>query len=785
MGEVVDDGPFCICQGPDDGTPMVACDSCDEWYHLSCIGVDYNRAKEISEYVCMMCQTKQENAGAGKGDTRGGKSQAKSKKRQAASGAAGESEPPTKRAKKQLSLAGHVDEKMRSYVKTNLQTIFANVDAPEGKDADSALTLAEEVENALHALHREEELAQKHYATKFRSLYFNLKDENNYDSLLRRVLVGELLPADLVAMSTQDLANPELAHEREAAAKASLARVLKTGDGDEEDGPGRVGVYGMSVGGADETPVPPSAAPDEAAADAIGDGGKPGETDDQVDGNDSEEDPFSNKIGAIVIPSFSDFVPDEPELEDGAEAPDDFDSSAVMPPRTPDAEALDGEDDEDPADVICAAGYPRPIWSGEVKSAAAGRINGHLIHLGGPPVEGMAGTPNSTGINTISQVGRMPLEKLNKFLSDVSATSTSRKLSIALLMPQLDAGSVGAASDGSPRSIMEGASSSDKSLFSRFFSSLQSAQRAAVLKCEKGSTIKEAFVVPIPKGSKGRSSIPPWAASAMDPSFICVTPDPVLGDDTDSADPSEAFLKDDALICVFLSDRDKREKRAIMKLMSREREDEDAGRPLSLGSRRRLRVLGVLRSAKARAQTSAKASAKVSERPTGKPRGSQPPSSSTAPAVTPLPMANPGSAASKLFAALSGAPAAPSSTPASGTDAVNLLSQLKSLAATGFQPAQGGPPSWTGGQEQQRAPSGFPPSGFPPSGIPPAGMPPSGYGGPPRQEGFEDRRGYGGGGRGYDEQRGYGDSGRPGSGGGGWNQQHDSRGGYRQQDRRW
>lgn len=49
---------FCSCRGVDDGTPMVQCGTCDEWYHFRCIQLSEDDASEIMVYVCPTCQEK-------------------------------------------------------------------------------------------------------------------------------------------------------------------------------------------------------------------------------------------------------------------------------------------------------------------------------------------------------------------------------------------------------------------------------------------------------------------------------------------------------------------------------------------------------------------------------------------------------------------------------------------------------------------------------------------------------------------------------------------------------
>ena len=38
---------YCICRKPDDGTPMVCCDGCDEWYHIRCIGLHKDEVNNL------------------------------------------------------------------------------------------------------------------------------------------------------------------------------------------------------------------------------------------------------------------------------------------------------------------------------------------------------------------------------------------------------------------------------------------------------------------------------------------------------------------------------------------------------------------------------------------------------------------------------------------------------------------------------------------------------------------------------------------------------------------
>ena len=48
-----DDELYCLCRKEDDGTPMVCCDGCDEWYHIRCVKLHKDEVNNLLvKYYC-------------------------------------------------------------------------------------------------------------------------------------------------------------------------------------------------------------------------------------------------------------------------------------------------------------------------------------------------------------------------------------------------------------------------------------------------------------------------------------------------------------------------------------------------------------------------------------------------------------------------------------------------------------------------------------------------------------------------------------------------------------
>ncbi len=49
---------YCICRKPDDGTFMVGCEDCNDWFHGKCVGIKESEQGLLLRYICPNCKAK-------------------------------------------------------------------------------------------------------------------------------------------------------------------------------------------------------------------------------------------------------------------------------------------------------------------------------------------------------------------------------------------------------------------------------------------------------------------------------------------------------------------------------------------------------------------------------------------------------------------------------------------------------------------------------------------------------------------------------------------------------
>lgn len=65
------------CKLPDDGSPMIGCDNCDEWYHWPCVGIKTQPAED-AQWFCPRCQAKKKKSADKQKSSSGGQSSSSS-----------------------------------------------------------------------------------------------------------------------------------------------------------------------------------------------------------------------------------------------------------------------------------------------------------------------------------------------------------------------------------------------------------------------------------------------------------------------------------------------------------------------------------------------------------------------------------------------------------------------------------------------------------------------------------------------------------------------------------
>lgn len=49
---------YCICRKPDNGTLMISCDGCEEWFHTKCMKIENQHLSLLDKFYCKFCQWK-------------------------------------------------------------------------------------------------------------------------------------------------------------------------------------------------------------------------------------------------------------------------------------------------------------------------------------------------------------------------------------------------------------------------------------------------------------------------------------------------------------------------------------------------------------------------------------------------------------------------------------------------------------------------------------------------------------------------------------------------------
>ncbi|RDW27655.1 transcription factor BYE1 [Yarrowia lipolytica] len=217
---------------PSDGKIMIECEDCLEWQHSQCV-LQTNDLEQVPDhYVCNECtekktqeketteaQEESEDKGKGEEEKDSNDKDEKYDSTYVPNNETAEKEPVARVSKSTHKRVGHIDditEKVRKSAASALKGIFVSVPtskyspgagvSPEQFCETLALTIEQELYDAYGTVEPE---IGSNYRDKFRTLSFNLRDSKN-ETLRIRVMTGQVTPQTLVAMSSEEMMNPEL-----------------------------------------------------------------------------------------------------------------------------------------------------------------------------------------------------------------------------------------------------------------------------------------------------------------------------------------------------------------------------------------------------------------------------------------------------------------------------------------------------------------------------------------------------------------------------------------------
>ncbi|XP_029377093.1 PHD finger protein 3 isoform X2 [Echeneis naucrates] len=260
--ETVWDGNNCcgLCKKHHNNTFMVGCGRCDDWFHGDCVGLDLMKVREMEEedqmYVCLKCceeeskKVEPEPPSAAKPEVKtevqDHKLPPKPKPGPSQTLTSGGVRPDPDRRQstdvthktgvqlkqeaksKSLSSASKkpvsVDAIRRSVRDSLKEILMQRLKESNLKiSVEKASEVAKKTERELFHLYKD---TDNKYKNKYRSLMFNLKDTKN-NVLFKRVLIGEISPANLIRMSPEELASKELAAWRQRENRHTIEMIEK------------------------------------------------------------------------------------------------------------------------------------------------------------------------------------------------------------------------------------------------------------------------------------------------------------------------------------------------------------------------------------------------------------------------------------------------------------------------------------------------------------------------------------------------------------------------------
>eukprot|EP01114_Cavostelium_apophysatum_P017321 TRINITY_DN5119_c0_g1_i1.p1 TRINITY_DN5119_c0_g1~~TRINITY_DN5119_c0_g1_i1.p1 ORF type:complete len:379 (-),score=119.02 TRINITY_DN5119_c0_g1_i1:100-1236(-) len=336
--EVVDQNIYCICRKRDDGSPMICCDECNEWYHLRCIKMSKKQADSIKRFSCHVCVAKKRAEAEPKQSQVLPWFMQQQTEDQIASSEGFFGSKPPEPSKEKVTRDRGSETKSESFF--DQQELIRKRKERQAVEEEHRLKRQKVADEPIRKIAREkfvevlgrenEHLARfieaelyklfhgcgKEYKAKCRTLEFNLKDPKNHQ-LKESVKNGDITPYMLCRMTTEELAPKELAEYRRLRDEKYLENIVLK---EEAAPPKKPTAQPEATGeepGAEFSPsyVPPSppSSPAEKEDVPVAPPQKEDEVKEVVIASAAEDDvamthlPLADDTEPIAIPSFNEF----------------------------------------------------------------------------------------------------------------------------------------------------------------------------------------------------------------------------------------------------------------------------------------------------------------------------------------------------------------------------------------------------------------------------------------------------------------------------------------------
>ncbi|KAI3649744.1 hypothetical protein MP228_005376 [Amoeboaphelidium protococcarum] len=242
-----DNAVYCICKQEDDGSFMINCDNCSQWFHGRCVSITKDTVHVTDQWNCPDCRAANNPSGIIRAvniPLQLGKKRKSQDRLQAVKGKKRRQKTPV--AEKEQTVINQQQDQQQQKSEWELNPVRVKVvesfrkllaDSKAIEDTASQYgrlqSLAETLESEMFNVHgiKDAKLSADKcgdaYKEKFRLLLVNLRKPNNL-VIIKRLLEDEISAVDIVGMSAEDLTDEKLQLEKEQILQESLRNKILT-----------------------------------------------------------------------------------------------------------------------------------------------------------------------------------------------------------------------------------------------------------------------------------------------------------------------------------------------------------------------------------------------------------------------------------------------------------------------------------------------------------------------------------------------------------------------------